>query len=186
MEEISVIKVSSKKYNKRKKKMAAGVTVRKKFSIEMIRHSVLNSLISVLFFIVIGSLCFTAVNVKSLWFETVIKPPFMPAGGVFAGINIVIMLIMMYLLCISFKAKDKAQISGIIINGVITALLFFMFYRLYSPLGSLVIICILIAQTVTILLGFYKNKKKYALLLLPLLFWQVYNMLLIYTILMLN
>lgn len=186
MENFSVKKVSSKTYNKKRNKALNGVTVKKKSYTVNLKHNAFNIVVPLLFYLIIFSLCAAATKIRPLWQSTLIKPSFILSGGIYALINMSVALIMIYMLYMSFIKKDRAQILSLIVNGVITALLFYMFFGLASPLGSIVIITVLLIQTATIFSGNIKLKRKQGLLLLPLLLWQVYNLLLIYTILMLN
>lgn len=186
MDNISVKKVSSKTYKKRKKRLAAGVIVKKKYGLEQLKTTVFQLAISIMLCLITALLCAGATKLRALWFETLIKPPFMPSSLFFLITNAILTVLITYILFISIKTRNKAQISSLIVNSVITVLLFYMFFGLASPLGSLVVIIILISQTITIFLGSFKNKKNTAFIFIPLLIWQVYNMLIIYTVLMLN
>lgn len=186
MQEISIKKVSSKTYNKTKKRMHSGVTIKKKQNIKNIKNTIYYLCLSVLFYFIIFFICTALMKIKSLWLQTLIKPPFILNTNIFLIINFVIYAMMMYILFYSFKIKDKALSVSLIINGIFNIPIYYMFYGLKSSLGSMVILAVLIIQTFTILSNCFKNKKLYSLILLILLLWQIYNVLVIYTILMLN
>lgn len=186
MEEISVKTVSSKVYKKRKKRILSGVIVKKQYSLKKIKNTLFYATVSVLFYLIIFSFCTAIMSIKSLWYETLIKPPIMLRYNFFMVINAVFMLLLMYVFYKTILIKDKGQIISLIINGVFYTLLAYMFYGLKSPLGSFVIIIVLLSQTITIMYSFAKSKKLYALFLLMLAIWQIYNLFVVYTILMLN
>jgi tryptophan-rich sensory protein len=186
MEEITLIKISSKEYSRRKKRISEGVTVTKKPDVKVIKSTLFHAAVSALFYAVMAALCFAATKIRTLWLQTIVKPPLMPSNAVFCVINIAVMLILIYMLFVSLQNRDKEQIISLIINGVFFLLLFYMFYALCSPLGSLVLISVHTIQTFTVFFGIFYKKKMHSLLLIPVIIWQLYNLFIIYLILMLN
>jgi tryptophan-rich sensory protein len=186
MEEITLIKISSKEYAKRKKRISEGVTVTKKPDAKMIKSTFFHASVSALFYVVTAALCFAATKIRTLWLQTIVKPPLMASDAIFCIINIAVMLILIYILFVSLQNRDKEQIISLIINGIFFLLLFYMFFVLCSPLGSLVLISVHTAQTFTVFFGIFNKKKIHSLLLIPVIIWQLYNLFIIYLILMLN
>jgi tryptophan-rich sensory protein len=184
MEQITIERVPSKVYWKRKKKL--GSAAKKSPRQGKMGQIAFNALIAALFFLIIASACAAMLNFKSLWYDTLIKPPFMPRPHIFVTGSASMFAILGYVFYHALSSGNRAHIVGIAINGVFYVMVVYLFYILKSPLGSFIVISVLVAQTATVMVETWRAKRARALLLLPVILWQCYMLLLVYFILMLN
>jgi len=184
MDQISIERVPSKVYWKRKRK--PGRMAKKGIKRGKIGQVAFNVAVAALFYLIIASACGAMLNVKSLWYDTLIKPPFMPRLHFFIMGSLAMFAILGYIFYHALAAGGKSHIVAMAINGMFYVMVVYLFYILKSPLGSFIVISVLVAQTVTVMFEAYRAKRARALLLVPVILWQSYLLLLVYFILMLN
>lgn len=186
MKQVIIKSVSQKAYDKRRKRFAAGFNVKNKALSDTLKTNIINAAFAVLFYLIIGLSCTAAANIKSLWYETLIKPSYMLPQSIYIIINAAVLLMLIYIFYKAILKRNKAKIINLIINSVICILLSYMFYVLKSPLGSLIIFLVLISQTITIMYGYLKTDRLCSVFLFIYLFWQFFILSVVYAILMLN
>lgn len=184
MDNVSVSRVSPQIYKKLKRKKRSIMVIKR--SGKQLKKQAFSAAISALFYLTVFFVCFGICGIKSLWFDTIIKPPFIPISAVFIAVNAVFCVLMGYVFYKMLYLKDRAGFISLIINGFFYILIAYMFFCLKSPLGSFIILFALIAQTVLLASNYKKDKRLYALVLALLTLWQVYILFVVYTILMLN
>jgi tryptophan-rich sensory protein len=184
MNNVSVSRVSSQIYKKLKTKKRGAAFIKR--NAKHLKKQAFFAAVSALFYLTVFFVCFGICGIKSLWFDTIIKPSFMPASAVFIAVNAVFCASTGFVFYKMLCFKDRAGFISLIINGFFYALIAYMFFCLKSPLGSFIILFALIAHTVLLASNYKKDKRLYAFVLALLSLWQVYILFVVYTILMLN
>lgn len=182
--EVNINRVSAEDYKKlaKKKSAKAALTLKAK----QLKQSAFFAAVPLLFYLVVFFLCYGICSIKPLWFDTLIKPPFMPCAAVFIAVNAAFCLALCYIFYKMLQGKDKAGIISLIVNGFFYVLIAYMFFGLKSSLGSFIILFALIVHTVLLASNYKKGKPLYAVVIALLSSWQVYILFVVYTILMLN
>lgn len=184
MNNITINKVSAGEYQKIIKEKA-GAEAKRQIA-AAIKRKAFYWAVSASFYLAVFFLCFGICSIKPLWYDTLVKPPFIPPAAVFVAINALFACLLCYIMFKMFGQKDKAGVVGLFINGFFYALIAYMFFGLKSPLGSFIILFALFVHT-ALLASNYKKNNMFNLFAFSLLaMWQLYVMFAVYAILMLN
>lgn len=184
MNNITVNKVSAERYQKIIKDKATDKAKRQ--AAEAIKRTAFYLTVSASFYLAVFFLCFAICSFKPLWYDTLLKPPFIPPPAVFVAINALFACLLCYIMFKMFARKDKAGIIGLFINGFFYALIAYMFFGLKSPLGSFITLLAVFVHTGLLASNYKRNNKFYLAAFSLFAAWQLFVMFIVYAILMLN
>ena len=120
------------------------------------------------------------------YYNSLNKPFFAPPSWLFAIIWPILYLLITYSIFNIYNNSNKEYKKTLLINYISNQLFSFFFFTIKSPFLAFVDTVIVLVSSIILYRNINRNQEKYSKYLIPYIIWNIYALILIFSILIMN